>query len=97
MLKHFSFLICALMALCAFIAPVAAQSPNTSSMIVVVEDQNRAVVKGARISVTNTATGAMREAVSGDEGRATIVGLPLTGEYKVSVSMSGLRPRMLPA
>ena len=66
-----------------------AQSPNTASIIVTVVDQNEALVKGAQVTVTNTATGAVRDAVSGDEGTATIAALPLTGEYKVSVSMSG--------
>ena len=79
-----------LTALCAFItAPVAAQSPNTASLVVVVVDQNGAVVKGANVSVVNSATGAVREAFSGDEGTATIAALPLTGEYKVTVAMSG--------
>lgn len=79
-----------LIALFAFMAaPTAAQSPNTASMIVTVVDQNGAVVKGAQVSVVNTATGAAREVVSGDEGSATIAGLSLTGEYKVNVSMSG--------
>src|SRR5947207_9258082 len=90
MLKHYSFLICALIALLAFIAAsIAAQSPNTATMLVTVVDQNGAVVKGANVSVVNTATGAKREAVSGDEGTATIAGLALTGEYKASVSMTG--------
>jgi Carboxypeptidase regulatory-like domain/TonB dependent receptor len=71
------------------VAPVSAQSPNTATMIVTVVDQNGAVVKGASVSVTNTATGGVREAVSGDEGSATIAALPLTGEYKVSVAMTG--------
>jgi hypothetical protein len=66
-----------------------AQSPNTASMIVTVVDQNGAVVKGAEVSVVNTATGAARQAASGEEGTVTIAALPLTGEYKVSVSMSG--------
>jgi hypothetical protein len=66
-----------------------AQSPNTSSMIVTVVDQNDAVVKGATVSVVNTATGAVREAISGDDGSATIAALPLTGAYKVTVTMSG--------
>ncbi|MDX6500471.1 MAG: hypothetical protein QOG23_3731 [Blastocatellia bacterium] len=66
-----------------------AQSPNTASMIVTVVDQNGAVVKGANVSVVNTATGAAREAASSEEGTVTIAALPLTGEYKVSVSMSG--------
>ena len=69
-------------------APILAQS-NTASMLVTVVDQNDAVVAGANISVTNTATGATREAVSGDEGTATFPGLPLTGEYKVSVQVTG--------
>src|ERR687884_1567313 len=79
-----------LIALLTFTAgAVLAQSPNTASMIVTVVDQNGAVVTGANVSVVNTATGAAREAVSSDEGTATIAGLPLTGEYKVSVAMTG--------
>ena len=70
-------------------AGVLAQSPNTASMRVTVVDQNDAVVRGANVSVVNTATGAAREAVSSDEGTATIAGLSLTGEYKVSVVMTG--------
>jgi len=69
-----------------------AQSPNTASMIVTVVDQNGAVVKGAQVSVVNTATGATREVLSGDEGRATIAGLALTGNYKVTVAMAGFTP-----
>src|SRR5215467_15130795 len=70
-------------------AAAAPQSPNTATMIVTVVDQTGAVVKDANISVTNTATGAVREAVSGEGGSATIAALPLTGEYKVTVNMSG--------
>lgn len=70
-------------------ATVAAQTPNTSTMIVTVVDQSGAVVKDAKISVTNTATGAVREAVSGDEGSATFAALSLTGEYRVTVHMTG--------
>ena len=76
--------------LVAFTALAAsAQSPNTASMIVTAVDQNGAVVRGANVSVMNTATGAVREVVSGETGSATIAALPLTGEYKVSVTMSG--------
>jgi len=58
-------------------------------MIVTVVDQTGAVVRDAKVSVTNTATGAVREAVSGEGGSATIAALPLTGEYKVTVAMTG--------
>ena len=82
-----------LIALFAFIAATmiiaAAQSPNTATMIVTVVDQNDAVVRGANISVVNTATGAVRDAVSGAEGSATIAALSLTGEYRVSVAKTG--------
>ena len=77
-------------ALFTFIAaPIAAQSPNTASMIVVVVDQAGAVVKDAKVSVVNIATGAMREAVSGSDGSATISALSLTGTYTVTVSREG--------
>src|SRR5436305_1238217 len=38
--------------------PVAGQSPNTATMIVVVEDQTGGVLKDDRVSVVNNATGA---------------------------------------
>jgi hypothetical protein len=66
-----------------------AQSPNTATMIVVVVDQTGAVVKDAKVSLANTATGAVREAVSGSDGNATISALPMTGTYTVSVSREG--------
>jgi len=78
------------------IGPVAAQTPNTSTMIVTVVDQAGAVVSGAKISLTNTATGAVREAVSGEDGSATIAALSLTGEYKVTVAMIGFTAEDVP-
>src|SRR6266550_3072126 len=82
-----------LIAFFAFIAGTvilaAAQSPNTASMIVVVVDQTGAVVKDAKVSVVNTATGAARDAVSGSDGGATIPALSLTGTYTVNVSKEG--------
>jgi len=69
--------------------PAAAQSPNTATMIVVVADQSGASVKDAKVSVVNTATGAVRDALSGNDGSATIPGLSLTGTYTVAVSKTG--------
>ena len=68
---------------------VGAQSPNTASMVVVVEDQNGAVVRDAKVSVVNDATGALREAVTGSEGSVTVPALSLTGTYTVTVSRDG--------
>ncbi|HBB89694.1 MAG TPA: hypothetical protein DC047_18980 [Blastocatellia bacterium] len=82
-----------LTAVFAFIAATmiiaAAQSPNTASIIVVVNDQNGAALPGARVSVVNTATGATREALSGSDGSATFSALSLTGTYTVTVSREG--------
>ncbi len=69
--------------------PAFAQSPNTATIIVMVADQNGAVVKDAKVSLTNTATGARREAVSGDDGNATFPALSLTGTYTVTISREG--------
>jgi outer membrane receptor protein involved in Fe transport len=68
---------------------VSAQSTNTATMVVVVVDQTGAVVTDAKVSVVNAATGAVREAMSGSDGSATLPALSLTGAYTVSVSKSG--------
>ncbi|HYV09635.1 MAG TPA: TonB-dependent receptor [Pyrinomonadaceae bacterium] len=74
--------------LSAFIAALA-QSPNTATMIVIVNDQNGAVVKDARVSIVNTATADSREAISGTDGAAAFPALSLTGKYKVTVTREG--------
>jgi hypothetical protein len=70
-------------------APALAQSPNTSTVVVLVTDQSGAVVKDARVSVTNHQTGAVRESPSGADGSATFPALSLTGTYTVAVSKQG--------
>jgi len=70
-------------------APVAAQSPNNATIVVAVVDQAGAVVKDARVSVVNNATGAVREAVSNSDGNANFAALSLTGTYSVTVSREG--------
>src|SRR5689334_4303464 len=69
--------------------PIAAQTPNTATIVVMVVDQTGAVVTDAKVSVLNTATGALREAVSGEDGNATFPALSLTGTYTVTVSREG--------
>ena len=69
--------------------PIYAQSPNTATILVVVTDPNDALVPDARVSVTNTATGDVREAISGTDGTVTFSALSLTGTYTVNVSREG--------
>ena len=67
----------------------SAQTPNTGSIVVVAVDQNGAVLRDAKVSVTNSATGAVRDAVTGSDGSATVPALSLTGTYTVMVSKDG--------
>lgn len=69
--------------------PALAQSPNTAALVVTVADQTGGVVPGARVSIVNTATGTTRSAVSGSDGSATIPGLSIAGQYKVTVTKEG--------
>jgi outer membrane receptor protein involved in Fe transport len=66
-----------------------AQSPNTSTILVLVTDPSGAVVSDAKVVVTNTQTAAVREALSGSDGSATFPALSLTGTYTVTVSKQG--------
>ena len=68
---------------------LAAQSPNTATLIVAVSDQSGAAVRDASVSVANSATGARRQVISGSDGTATIAALTLTGSYAVTVAKSG--------
>src|SRR6266481_4464290 len=61
-----------------------AQGVNSASLTGTVLDPSPAGVKGAKVTVTNVATGSERTAVSDDAGRYNLVGLP-PGQYKVSV------------
>jgi len=66
-----------------------AQSPNTSTIVVLVTDQSGAMVTDAAVVVTNTQTGSVRATVSGNDGSASIPALSLTGTYTVGVSKQG--------
>jgi hypothetical protein len=87
-----SYLPCAFFMALILAFSAIAQSPNTSALIVTVVDQADAVVPGAKISVTNSGTSAVRDAVSGADGSSTITALSLSGEYKLSVSKDGFKP-----
>jgi outer membrane receptor protein involved in Fe transport len=80
---------CLFSACVAFAVPAFAQSPNTSTVVVFVVDQSAAVVKDAKVSITNNQTGALRESTSGADGSATFPALSLTGSYTISVAKPG--------
>src|SRR5215217_7877417 len=72
--------------------PSSAQSPNTSTVVVLVTDQSGGVIKDAQVSITNTQTGKAASATSAADGRATFPALSLTGSYTLSVSKGGFGP-----
>ena len=73
----------------ALVAPAAAQTPNTAAVVVIVHDQSGAVVKDARVTLTNTQTGASREVITTSDGSASFAALSLTGTYDMSVAKPG--------
>jgi hypothetical protein len=76
-------------ALFAAALPAGAQSPDTSTLVVVVEDPQGAVVPEAAVALTNSTTGVSRTAVADTRGAAALHALPLTGLYQVTVSKAG--------
>jgi hypothetical protein len=75
--------------LTALAVPALAQSPNTSSIIVVVVDQTGARVVDATVTLVNGATATIREARSDSTGTIAFSALPLTGTYTITVTKAG--------
>src|SRR5688500_1799019 len=71
----------------AFAFPAAAQS-NKGTITGTVTDPNGAVVKDAKVTVTNVADGQSREATSSDDGTYSIPALD-PGVYRVTVEAPG--------
>jgi len=65
-------------------ATIASAQVNTATLSGTVSDPQNLPVKGAKVTVTNAGTGAMRTSVTDDGGRYNLVGLP-PGQYKMSV------------
>jgi len=57
---------------------------NTATLSGTVFDPQNLAVKGAKLTLTNAATGATRTAVTDDSGRYNLVGIP-PGRYKLTV------------
>jgi hypothetical protein len=68
-------------------AAVSAQV-NTASLSGTVFDPQNLGVKGAKVTLTNAATGATRTAVTDETGRYNLVGIP-PGRYKMTVDGGG--------
>src|SRR5262245_5455724 len=71
------------------------QSPNTSTVTVVVTDETGAVLPGADISIANAEIGAARSVPSGPDGSAVIPGLSVTGPYDVTITRAGFNTEVV--
>ena len=63
---------------------IASAQVNTATLSGTVTDPQNLAVKDAKVTLTNAGTGATRTAVSDDNGRYNLVGLP-PGQYKMTV------------
>lgn len=71
-------------ALLVFLVLGASAQVNTATLSGTVFDPQNLGVKGAKVTLTNAATGATRTAVADDNGRYNLVGVP-PGRYKMTV------------
>src|SRR5690348_10305860 len=75
--------------LLAVVTPLVAQQ-GTSEIAGKITDEQRAVLPGASIVITNEATGVCREVVSGPEGTYFVSQL-IPGRYRISAKLRGFR------
>jgi len=74
--------------LVAFVSLQAFAQTDTGTIVGTVTDPSGAVVTGAAITVTHTATGAKRTTTTSSTGTYTVTDLP-PGSYEVTISASG--------
>ena len=67
-----------------------AQTVSTAQITGTVKDQSGAVLPGADIKATQTATSAVRSTISAEDGGYVLTNLPI-GPYTVEVSLPGFR------
>src|SRR5215467_4617829 len=72
------------------VPPVRAQSTSSGTVSGMVTDQQGAVVPGADVTLTDTATSASRKTTTNDSGRYTFVNVA-PGIYDISVSRTGFQ------
>ena len=74
----------------SMLLPTVAFADVTGSILGVVHDPAGAVVRGARITITNTQTNLSQTATSADDGSYRFLALPV-GTYKLNASMTGFQ------
>jgi hypothetical protein len=80
-----------LAAACSWAGPAAAQQTE-SRISGTVTDQNAGVLPGVTVTITASATGAVRTAVTDEQGRYVVTNLS-SGAYQISTELNGFAPR----
>lgn len=73
------------------ISLVSAQTGTSFNLRGTVKDAQGGVVPGVTVTIRNDSIGLERTAVTNDSGEYLAIALPPTGEYSISVEMSGFR------
>jgi Carboxypeptidase regulatory-like domain len=73
-----------------FVAPTLLLADVTGSILGVVHDPSNAVVKGVRVTVTNTETNLSQSTVTADDGSYHFLALP-AGTYRVNATLAGFQ------
>ena len=84
---RFSFASLLVISMCALVALAQSQA-STGQIVGTVKNPAGELVPGARVTVTNPATGFSRTLTSNDQGGFTAVNLP-SGEYTIDVEAQG--------
>src|SRR5271166_4733475 len=87
---NYSFCVPILVVVSMLLLPGMLLADVTGSILGVVHDPSHAVVKGARITVTNTQTNLSQETVSAEDGSYRFLALP-AGTYKLNATLAGFQ------
>ncbi len=91
--KCLCFVLIAFLLGCSFAPGTAcAQTRDLAALRGQVRDSQGGAVKGAQVTLRNASTGAERQIQTNEQGEYAFVGLPLTGEYDLSVSAAQFKP-----
>jgi len=90
-----STVVLALLLILSVAPPVLAQV-ESGKVIGEVQDSSAAMVKGAKVTVTNVDTGVTREVTTGASGEYAVTELP-PGNYTVTVEQEGFKKALQPA
>ena len=88
-MKSIAYVLIALLGI-AVVAPTAGAQSTTAQISGTIKDQSGAVLPGVEVTVTQTATGAKRTAVSNETGNYVLASLPL-GPYMLEAALPGFK------